>query len=104
MPATSPSFDLRGTRALVTGGGSGLGFAIARALASAGAHVVLNGRNRDKLSAASASLATDGLDASWDRLSVGSVSVLHATNTAASKAKAVGRRRHEDVMERTFRG
>ena len=63
MPATSPSFDLHGTRALVTGGGSGLGFAIAGALASAGAHVVLNGRNRDKLSAAAASLATDGLDA-----------------------------------------
>ena len=63
MPATFPSFDLHGTRALVTGGGSGLGFAIACALAGAGAHVVLNGRNRDKLSAASASLATDGLDA-----------------------------------------
>jgi len=62
VAATSPSFDLHGTRALVTGGGSGLGFAIARALAGAGAHVVVNGRNRDKLAAASSSLASDGLD------------------------------------------
>ena len=63
MPAPSPSFDLAGTRALVTGGGSGLGLAIARGLARAGARVAVNGRNRDKLAAAAASLATEGFDA-----------------------------------------
>jgi gluconate 5-dehydrogenase len=63
VPAVAQPFDLGGARALVTGGGSGLGFAIARGLAHAGARVVLNGRNRDKLAVASASLATDGFDA-----------------------------------------
>jgi len=62
VPADFPSFDLTGRRALVTGGGSGLGFAIARGLAHAGATVVLNGRNRDKLAAARAALAADGFD------------------------------------------
>jgi gluconate 5-dehydrogenase len=62
MPVAHP-FDLSGRRALVTGGGGGLGLAIARGLASAGAHVVLNGRNRDKLDAAQKSLASDGLTA-----------------------------------------
>ena len=48
-------------RALVTGGGSGLGFAIARGLGRAGSHVVLNGRNRDKLSRAAEALAAEGI-------------------------------------------
>jgi len=61
-PAAHP-FDLTGTRALVTGAGSGLGFAIARGLARAGSGVVLNGRNRDKLAAATAALAREGIDA-----------------------------------------
>src|SRR3954468_15495977 len=42
-------FDLSGKVALVTGGGSGLGHAMARGLAEAGATVILNGRGRDKL-------------------------------------------------------
>ena len=63
MSVGLPSFDLTGRRALVTGGGSGLGFAIARGLAHAGASVVLNGRNRDKLDAAQAALAAEGCDA-----------------------------------------
>jgi gluconate 5-dehydrogenase len=58
--ATTNPFDLSGRLALVTGGGGGLGLAIARGLAGAGARIVLNGRNRDKLDAAAAALAKDG--------------------------------------------
>lgn len=42
-------FDLSGKRALVTGSSQGIGLALARALSSAGAHVVLNGRDAAKL-------------------------------------------------------
>ena len=59
--ATPNPFDLSGTRALVTGGGSGLGLAIARGLGRAGAHVVLNGRNRAKLAGAAEGLAAEGI-------------------------------------------
>jgi gluconate 5-dehydrogenase len=56
-------FDLTGLRALVTGAGGGLGLAIAQGLARAGAHVILNGRNRDKLGAAQESLSHSGFTA-----------------------------------------
>jgi len=63
MAVVAHPFDLAGTRALVTGGGSGLGFAMAHGLARAGAQVVLNGRNRDKLAKAAEALAGEGIDA-----------------------------------------
>jgi gluconate 5-dehydrogenase len=53
-------FGLAGKVALVTGAGRGLGLEIARALAGAGAHVALNGRRRETLDAAAATLALEG--------------------------------------------
>lgn len=47
-------FDLSGKRALVTGSSQGIGLALAQGLAAAGAQVVLNGRDPDKLAAAAA--------------------------------------------------
>lgn len=47
---------LSGQSALVTGGGSGIGLACARAFAKDGANVVIMGRSEDKLQAAAASL------------------------------------------------
>jgi NAD(P)-dependent dehydrogenase (short-subunit alcohol dehydrogenase family) len=48
--------DLRGRDAVVTGGGSGLGYQTARALAAAGARVVLAVRDTTRASAAAAAL------------------------------------------------
>src|SRR6185437_380158 len=46
-----------------TGGGSGLGLAMARGLAEAGARVVINGRNAARLETAASGLVAAGLDA-----------------------------------------
>lgn len=54
-------FSLRGRRALVTGSSQGIGLALARGLAEAGASVILNGRNPAKLEASVALLAGEGL-------------------------------------------
>jgi gluconate 5-dehydrogenase len=49
-------FDLDGRRALVTGSSQGIGLALVRGLAEAGASVVLNGRDPQKLAAAAAEI------------------------------------------------
>ncbi len=49
--------DLGGKTALVTGSTSGIGHAIARGLAAAGADVVVNGRTQAKVDAAAAAIA-----------------------------------------------
>jgi len=54
------SLDLSGRVALVTGAARGLGFAIARGLARAGALTVLNGRDAKALSVARATIEGDG--------------------------------------------
>lgn len=60
----SDLFDLSGRTALVTGGGSGLGLAMAAALGRHGAHVVLVGRDGGKLERAVAALFAEGCSAS----------------------------------------
>ncbi len=57
-------FDLTGKVALVTGSSQGLGLAIARGLAEAGARVVLNGRGEQRLKGATNRFWEDGLQAS----------------------------------------
>lgn len=53
-------FSLKGRVALVTGGGRGLGLEIGRALADAGAHVILNGRTAETLDVAVAAITAAG--------------------------------------------
>jgi gluconate 5-dehydrogenase len=53
-------FDLTGRTALITGSSRGLGFSIAEGLAQAGATLILNGSNPDRLQAAAVSLRTKG--------------------------------------------
>ncbi|MDE3176313.1 MAG: SDR family NAD(P)-dependent oxidoreductase, partial [Pseudomonadota bacterium] len=56
-------FSLDGRVALVTGSSGGIGLALARALAGAGATVVVNGRDAAKVEAAVATLTGEGLQA-----------------------------------------
>lgn len=53
-------FDLSDKTALITGSGSGIGFALAEGLAGAGAKIILNGRNLSKLSDAEDRLKKQG--------------------------------------------
>jgi gluconate 5-dehydrogenase len=53
-------FDLSGRLALLTGSSAGIGLALARGLAGAGAAVVLNGRRADKLADVATQLRAQG--------------------------------------------
>jgi NAD(P)-dependent dehydrogenase (short-subunit alcohol dehydrogenase family) len=57
------SLDLAGARVVVTGAGSGIGFALARHAARAGARVAIVDIRREKADAAAAELAAAGADA-----------------------------------------
>ncbi|EIK96304.1 short-chain dehydrogenase/reductase SDR [Pseudomonas sp. M47T1] len=59
------SFRLDDRLALITGSVRGIGLAIARGLAQAGARVVLNGRDAERAQAACALLRDEGLDAEY---------------------------------------
>jgi NAD(P)-dependent dehydrogenase (short-subunit alcohol dehydrogenase family) len=56
-------FNLSGKTALVTGGASGIGFAMAQALAAAGARLVLMSRKQEALNQAAETLQAQGMQA-----------------------------------------
>ena len=60
MPTGPALFDLTGKTVLITGSSQGIGFALARGLAVAGATVILNGRDTAKLDKAVETLRGEG--------------------------------------------
>ena len=83
-------FDLTGKVALVTGGSKGLGWAMARGLALAGADIVINSRNGDELES-----AMDGILQGTDRRGFSLVADLFkredTVNLARQAIEAMGR-------------
>lgn len=65
MFSLSHLFDLTGRTALVTGGNSGIGLALARALGLAGARIILTARRVEDLDTAARELAAEGIACDW---------------------------------------
>jgi NAD(P)-dependent dehydrogenase (short-subunit alcohol dehydrogenase family) len=82
QPSIASLFDLTGRRALVTGGSSGIGAAMARALGLAGARVVLVARREAELTAGVHTLRDEGIEAA------SLVADLAETDTARAVASA----------------
>jgi len=62
QPMAECGLGLEGYRVAVTSSSTGIGFGIAKVMGLCGARVVLNGRNRDRLDAASKTLRDMGID------------------------------------------
>jgi len=83
--------DLKGKRAVVSGSTAGIGLGIARGLAAAGAHVVINGRTKERVEKAIADIEN----------SVGSASlsgVVADLATAAGAASLVTEVKDTDIL------
>jgi gluconate 5-dehydrogenase len=70
MHAPNPLFDLSGRTALITGSSQGIGLALAQGLATAGARLILNGRDEKKLAEAAAALRRGGAEVATARFDV----------------------------------
>jgi NAD(P)-dependent dehydrogenase (short-subunit alcohol dehydrogenase family) len=82
MTDSFPNFRLDGKRALVTGAGRGIGLAIARTYAKAGAYVTLCARSKAEIASAAADLTGRGLGAD--------ILPLDVTDVAATEAALEG--------------
>jgi len=85
--------DFAGATAVVTGAGQGIGAAIARGLAAAGAHVVLSGRRAATLETVCDEISAEGGSADW---SVGDVT--DPIHLEALMAKAAGERGAFEIL------
>jgi NAD(P)-dependent dehydrogenase (short-subunit alcohol dehydrogenase family) len=81
--AKTPSFRLDGKRALITGGGRGIGLAAASALAEAGAHVTLAARTKSEIEAAADAIRARGQRADALVLDVTDLAAMQAAIRAA---------------------
>jgi gluconate 5-dehydrogenase len=90
----SKLFDLTGKRALVTGSGQGIGFALAEGLATHGAAIVLNGRSEGPVQAAAEKLRATGATVS--------VSLFDVTDHAAVSAGVDGIEADEGPIDILF--
>jgi NAD(P)-dependent dehydrogenase (short-subunit alcohol dehydrogenase family) len=107
LPKT-PSSDLTGRHALVTGAGRGIGLAAAAALVDAGAEVTLVARSSDEIEAAAQALVAAGGTASFatlDVLNLGAVGNFFDThrafdilvnNAGTNRPKSVTEVTHDD--------
>jgi gluconate 5-dehydrogenase len=77
-PGVGSLFDLADRRALVTGGNSGIGAAMARALGLAGARVLLVARREAELDATARALRDEGIDAAALAADLADVAALRA--------------------------
>lgn len=97
--------EIKGAKAIVTGGSSGYGRGIAAALAAAGAEVYITGRNREKLFAAAGEIGARAFvaDAScgedWERLlaEVGDVDILVNNAGFAGKVAPLAEQDDADI-------
>lgn len=66
FPSAARAFSLEGEVALITGGGTGIGLAIARCMAAAGARVVLCGRREAELAESARDIGASAFTLPWD--------------------------------------
>lgn len=103
LPQT-PSFNLTGKTALVTGASSGIGQGCAAALAAAGAHVVCVARGVDKLQATVLALAARGDSAeamALDQCDLGALEAAFEGRCFDIVVNSAGAARHSPAIETT---
>ena len=75
-------FSLAGKKALIAGASRGIGLAIAKATAAAGAHTILAARSADALTEAVAAIEQTGYSAEALALDVGNLESIHSVTVA----------------------